>query len=67
MIRDVKPENFLFVSSQPDSPLKAIDFGMATYCSGAPDDWLCDRAGEEGHFTGSGTAIRICRSRCRVV
>ena len=49
VIRDVKPENFMFVSSQPDSPLKAIDFGMATYCSGAPDDWLCDRAGEE-HF-----------------
>ena len=31
--RDVKPSNFLFLSDHADAPLKAIDFGMATYCA----------------------------------
>jgi len=29
--RDVKPANFIFLDSQPDSPLKATDFGLAVY------------------------------------
>lgn len=31
MHRDLKPENFLFVSTEEDSPLKAIDFGLSTF------------------------------------
>eukprot|EP00232_Nephroselmis_pyriformis_P023578 CAMPEP_0182873212 /NCGR_PEP_ID=MMETSP0034_2-20130328/12190_1 /TAXON_ID=156128 /ORGANISM="Nephroselmis pyriformis, Strain CCMP717" /LENGTH=820 /DNA_ID=CAMNT_0025005847 /DNA_START=36 /DNA_END=2498 /DNA_ORIENTATION=- len=27
--RDIKPQNFLFLSKEPDSPLKATDFGFA--------------------------------------
>ena len=27
--RDVKPDNFLFLTKDPDSPLKMIDFGLA--------------------------------------
>jgi len=27
--RDVKPDNFLFLSNDPDSPLKATDFGLS--------------------------------------
>jgi calcium-dependent protein kinase len=33
VIRDVKPENFLFASDKRDSHLKAIDFGIAHYCT----------------------------------
>eukprot|EP00898_Chlorokybus_atmophyticus_P000047 jgi/Chlat1/1042/Chrsp110S01554 len=29
--RDLKPDNFLFVSKELDAPLKAIDFGLATF------------------------------------
>jgi calcium-dependent protein kinase len=29
--RDIKPENFLFTSPADDSPLKMIDFGLASY------------------------------------
>jgi len=29
--RDVKPDNFLFLTSDDKSPLKATDFGLATY------------------------------------
>lgn len=43
MGRDVKPSNFLFSSEHADAPLKAIDFGMATYCS--PGQKLDDKAG----------------------
>lgn len=32
VIRDVKPENFLFATAEADSHLKAIDFGIAQYC-----------------------------------
>ena len=41
--RDVKPSNFLFLSEHADAPLKAIDFGMATYC--LPGQKLEDKAG----------------------
>ncbi|GIL77760.1 hypothetical protein Vretifemale_7216, partial [Volvox reticuliferus] len=43
VLRDVKPENFLFLTPAPDSPLKMIDFGLATYCK--PGQLLTDRAG----------------------
>ena len=32
IVRDVKPDNFLFLNSEPNSPLRAIDFGLAEYC-----------------------------------
>jgi calcium-dependent protein kinase len=32
LMRDVKPENFLFASSDPGAPLKAIDFGISVFC-----------------------------------
>lgn len=43
VIRDVKPENFLFATPAADSHLKAIDFGIAQYCRA--DEVLKDRAG----------------------
>ncbi|KAL6765408.1 kinase-like domain-containing protein [Haematococcus lacustris] len=43
VLRDVKPENFLFLTTQPGAPLKAIDFGLAVYCT--PGQLLSDRAG----------------------
>mmetsp|Transcript_39161 Transcript_39161/g.54374 ORF Transcript_39161/g.54374 Transcript_39161/m.54374 type:complete len:419 (+) Transcript_39161:274-1530(+) len=30
--RDIKPENFLLLHTEPDSPVKAIDFGLAISC-----------------------------------
>eukprot|EP00967_Tisochrysis_lutea_P141619 scaffold260472_cov21-Tisochrysis_lutea.AAC.1 len=42
VVRDVKPENFLFQDESPSSPLKMIDFGIAEYC--APHQQLHDRA-----------------------
>ncbi|KAL4856185.1 Calcium-dependent protein kinase 16 [Chlorella vulgaris] len=32
MLRDIKPENFMFLDKHPDSPLKAIDFGISIFC-----------------------------------
>jgi calcium-dependent protein kinase len=29
--RDIKPDNFLFLNNTQNSPLKATDFGLATY------------------------------------
>ena len=43
VIRDVKPDNFLFLDGSEKSPLKAIDFGLAQYCT--EHDVLEDRAG----------------------
>ena len=43
LIRDVKPENFLLLTADHDSPLKAIDFGLATYCKAG--QYLQDKAG----------------------
>lgn len=45
MIRDIKPDNLLFLDDSEDAPLKAIDFGIATICS--PDDVLQERCGED--------------------
>ena len=44
LIRDVKPDNFLYLTTDEDAPLKAIDFGLAQYCK--PDQHLRDRAGK---------------------
>lgn len=43
LMRDVKPENFLFASPHPDAPLKAIDFGISVFCN--PDQEVDMRAG----------------------
>ncbi|KAI8465162.1 MAG: kinase-like domain-containing protein [Monoraphidium minutum] len=43
ILRDVKPDNFLFQTDREDSPLKMVDFGLAQFC--APGDVLRDRAG----------------------
>lgn len=36
VIRDVKPENFLFATEEKDAHLKAIDFGIAQFCGCVP-------------------------------
>jgi len=41
--RDIKPDNFLFLSEQTFSPTRAIDFGLATYMESGCD--LTDRCG----------------------
>lgn len=43
IVRDVKPENFLFVDLRPGAPLKMVDFGFAEYL--APGQVLSERAG----------------------
>ncbi len=47
LIRDVKPDNFLYLTSDENAPLKAIDFGLAQYCKA--DETLRDRAGVTQH------------------
>jgi serine/threonine protein kinase len=43
--RDVKPDNFLFLTTEPDSPLKATDFGLSIrHASHEPK--LTSRSGE---------------------
>jgi calcium-dependent protein kinase len=37
----VKPDNFLFLNSNEQSGLRAIDFGLAEYCE--PGQYLTDR------------------------
>lgn len=43
IMRDVKPENFMYLDESKRSPMKAIDFGLADYCS--KDDILVERCG----------------------
>eukprot|EP00878_Enallax_costatus_P017437 GHUV01018315.1.p1 GENE.GHUV01018315.1~~GHUV01018315.1.p1 ORF type:complete len:541 (+),score=186.60 GHUV01018315.1:610-2232(+) len=43
ILRDVKPENFLFLSKRENSPLKMVDFGLAEYCK--QGQVLTERAG----------------------
>lgn len=43
MYRDVKPENFLYYDDSPDAPLKATDFGLATYFQ--PGQCFSERCG----------------------
>jgi len=58
VVRDVKPENFLFLDKSPHSPLKMIDFGIAEYC--APQQQLEDRAG--GTRANRGSACSRCQA-----
>lgn len=45
--RDVKPDNFLFLTTEPDSPLKATDFGLSIrHASHEPK--LTSRSGNYG-------------------
>jgi calcium-dependent protein kinase len=41
ILRDVKPENFLFRTSAETAPLKMVDFGLATHCT--PDQVMTER------------------------
>ncbi|KAK9813078.1 hypothetical protein WJX72_008502 [[Myrmecia] bisecta] len=43
ILRDVKPENLLFLNESEGSPLKAIDFGIARRC--ASNQYLSERCG----------------------
>ncbi|KAF4677960.1 hypothetical protein FOL47_008064 [Perkinsus chesapeaki] len=43
MHRDLKPENFLFLDKTPDSPLKVIDFGLASLFE--PGEFMKTKAG----------------------
>lgn len=43
VLRDVKPENWMFSDTERTAQLKAIDFGIAEYCG--PEDTLQERAG----------------------
>lgn len=43
IMRDIKPENFLFASEEEGAPLKAIDFGLSLFC--APGEVVSARAG----------------------
>lgn len=43
IIRDVKPDNFMFLSEEEGGGMRAIDFGLAEYCE--PEQYLSDKAG----------------------
>lgn len=43
LLRDIKPENFMFLDRAPGSPLKAIDFGISVFCQ--PGQYIDVRAG----------------------
>ena len=49
IVRDVKPENFLFKDERPDAPLRAIDFGLAEYCT--PGEFLTDKVNTRAYWT----------------
>uniref|UniRef100_A0A7S0WMQ4 Non-specific serine/threonine protein kinase n=1 Tax=Pyramimonas obovata TaxID=1411642 RepID=A0A7S0WMQ4_9CHLO len=46
--RDIKPDNFLFLNTRQDSPLKATDFGLATYYT--PGEVLTRRCGTPSYL-----------------
>ncbi len=62
LIRDVKPDNFLYLTSDENAPLKAIDFGLAQYCKA--DENLRDRAGVIQHAPQS---LHSCLILCKDV
>jgi len=62
LIRDVKPDNFLYLTSDESAPLKAIDFGLAQYCKA--DENLRDRAGVIQHAPQS---LHSCLILCKDV
>jgi len=43
--RDVKPENFMFMSNEEDSPIKLIDFGLSKNCNSANHGVMRTRLG----------------------
>jgi serine/threonine protein kinase len=60
VIRDVKPENFLFLNEASRSPLKMIDFGIATYCQPGECGVVCVRAlAQEGQHLSCGAGPRV--------
>lgn len=46
--RDIKPDNFLFLTNKENSPLKATDFGLATYFT--PGETLTRRCGTPSYI-----------------
>ena len=66
LIRDVKPDNFLYLTSDENAPLKAIDFGLAQYCKA--DENLQDRAGVTQHTPQSlHTCLMLCKDVCFLI
>ena len=47
--RDIKPDNFLFLTNDPDSPLKATDFGLAIR-HGPEEPKLTSRSGTPAYM-----------------
>ncbi len=48
--RDVKPDNFLFLTEDDDSPIRATDFGLSIRCDMCPiqpETFLFLRTGEK--------------------
>ena len=63
LIRDVKPDNFLYLTKDDDAPLKAIDFGIAQYCKA--DESLRDKAGTCG--SGCCTICNTCNTSQKTI
>ena len=62
IMRDVKPDNFLFLNSNEHSGLRAIDFGLAEYCE--PGQYLTDRVRrQEAHRAVACSTMHAFRSR----
>ncbi|PRW57858.1 calcium-dependent kinase 29-like [Chlorella sorokiniana] len=43
MMRDIKPQNFMFATPDDKAPLKAVDFGISVFCR--PGQYLASKAG----------------------
>lgn len=54
--RDVKPDNFLFVTSEKGSPIKATDFGLSIRHS-AVDSPLTSRSGTPAYMAPEGAHL----------
>lgn len=58
VLRDVKPENFLFLSRDAGAPLKMIDFGISEYCTSG--QVLEERAGAWVGVVPGGGGVCVC-------